>query len=61
VGYHLSNGHLTVPRDLAKLSSQRIETMQIPRVRLAVRRYSPQDSEDLESLIYLGKLGLSEA
>gem|GEM_PF-3986988 len=35
--------------------------MQIPRVRLAVRRYSPQDSEDLESLIYLGKLGLSEA
>jgi len=30
----------------------------LDRVRQAVRQYSPQDSEDLESLIYLGKLEL---
>jgi hypothetical protein len=32
----------------------------LDRVRQAVRQYSPQDLEDLESLIYLGKLELGD-
>ena len=32
----------------------------LERVRRAVQQYSPQDSEDLESLIYLGKLELGQ-
>ena len=31
---------------------------ELDRVRQAVQRYAPQDTEDLESLIYLGKLEL---
>ena len=32
----------------------------LDRVRQAVKQYSPQDAEDLESLIYLGKLELGQ-